>query len=121
MKVKGNSQISDSPILAAAFWKPGTVIAGKVTRHVDTSNGPITEVKFDVPREIEGTKRHAVMIGNHAGLRMCAESAHVAWPYPLGCHVEIKSTGVQKTPKGKMVMFEVEFDIPEAEDLIEAE
>ncbi len=109
-------------MIKAAFWRPGTKLAGTITRHVNTQHGPIMELALDKPRVIKGDKKKNVkdrtishvILGNQRGLQMAAESAGVPFPYPLQAHVDITCTGHQHTGKGNdMALFSVEFDVPD--------
>lgn len=121
MKVKGTSQVSNAPVLNQKFWQPGRTVAGIITRHVNTKNGPIMEMRLDKPITKKGDKKAgtadetiaSVILGNQRGLQMCAESANIAWPYPVGAHVTVRCTGTQHTRNGDMTLFEVDFDLPD--------
>ena len=121
VKKSGTSELSNSRILKHAFWKPGRTISGTVVRHVGTQYGPLTELRLDKAMVTMAKKDKPsetvthVILGNQRGLQMCAESAGVPWPYPIGCHVDVKCTGESDTGKGTpMTLFTVEFDLPDS-------
>jgi len=95
----GSTENARAPFLAAAFWKKGVKVKGKVVSEFDTENGKSVTLMLDKPVTIDGREEKKISLGALKGLAMAVRDSG-AKELQVGDGIELECTGTSETAKG---------------------
>lgn len=106
---EGKTEDAGAFILAAAFWKSGVVLRGKVMREFQTENGACFALHLDkaitIPGDVVSPKQQGEVtadrfsIGGLKGFQMAVDASGAGKLLP-GDIITVKATGETDTGKG---------------------
>jgi len=75
---EGRTVDAEAPFLSGAFWKPGVLVRGVVSKiYVDKDQRTNYVLELESPVEIDGEEWDRVSIGNLAGFKMALQAMHM--------------------------------------------